>query len=65
MKDKCPLREGGRCNVWIDNQVLKASLKEAEELADSNWKEIQWLYDRIHLLETTLRNAGLAIPTEK
>ena len=32
MKDKCPFREGGRCNIWIDYQVLQYALQEAEEL---------------------------------
>lgn len=64
MKDKCPFRKGGRCEIWIDYQVLQASLQEAEELANSNWKEIQWLYARVHQLETALCDNGIAIPAE-
>lgn len=65
MKDKCPFRESGRCNIWIDYQVLQYALQEADELISSNWKEIQRLYDRINLLEKTLLDAGLTISPEQ
>lgn len=65
MKDKCSFRKAGRCDIWIDYQVLQNSLQEAEELASSNWREIQWLYDRINQLEAALLEAGIAIPEEE
>lgn len=65
MKDKCSFREAGRCDIWIDYQVLQNSLQEAEELASSNWREIQWLYDRINQLKAALLEAGIAIPEEE
>jgi hypothetical protein len=53
------------CDIWLDYQVSKVALSEAEELTHANWAEIQRLQDRIIQLETTLRSAGLDIPPEE
>lgn len=34
MKDNCPFSESGKCEIWIDYQILQYALEEAEELAD-------------------------------
>ena len=36
MKDNCPFSESGKCEIWIDYQILQYALEEAEELADAN-----------------------------
>lgn len=65
MKNNCPFHDNKRCPIWTDYQVLQFTLQEAEELAAANWKEIQWLYDRIHQLETALLAAGVNVPEEE
>ncbi len=35
------------CDVWLDYQVAKEALSEAEELSQANWNEIRHLQDRI------------------
>lgn len=62
MNDKCPFKQGGRCDIWLDYQVNLIALNEAEKLASENWKEILYLLDRIQLLECTLKNAGIPVP---
>lgn len=41
MKDNCPFSESGKCEIWIDYQILQYALEEAEELADANWCSLQ------------------------
>ena len=62
MNDKCPFKQGGRCDIWLDYQANLIALNEAEKLASENWKEILYLLDRIQFLECTLKNAGIPVP---
>ena len=39
----CPFDERYRCNIWIDNEVLRYAQEESEELFHENWKEICYL----------------------
>ena len=64
MKDNCPFSESGKCEIWIDHQILQYALEEAEELADANWTEIKRLYARIDQLTAVLVDAGIAIPED-
>lgn len=64
MYDKCPFNNYGRCEIWLDYQVDKIALEDAVELADENWQEINYLLDRVALLEAFIRNAGLEPPLE-
>ena len=64
MKDNCPFSESGKCEIWIDYQILQYALEEAEELADANWTEIKRLYARIDQLTAVLVDAGIAIPED-
>lgn len=47
-----------------DNQVSLYELKEAEELASANWKEIQYLCSKVEQLKNMLKEAGLPLPDE-
>ena len=62
MNDKCPFKQGGRCDIWLDYQANLIALNDAEKLASEDWKEILYLLDRIQLLECTLKNAGIPVP---
>ena len=48
----------------MDYELTRHELEEADELCHGNWIEIQNLLDRVELLENTLRNAGIDIPSE-
>lgn len=64
MKNNCPFSERGKCDIWIEYQILQCALEKAEELAESNWTEIKRLYGRIDQLTAVLADAGIAIPEE-
>ena len=59
---ECPYSLRHHCDIWIDYQVACESLREAEELCSSNWKEISYLLDRVALLEKKLSEAGIPLP---
>lgn len=62
MTDKCPFKEAGRCDIWLDYQISLLALEEAKELAHGNWNEIMYLMDRVNELETLLKSLGIEIP---
>lgn len=62
MIKECPFESRRNCDIWIDYQVTCAALQEAEELCSSNWNEIQYLLNRVKLLESLLITAGIEIP---
>ena len=62
MFEKCPFNNDRRCEIWLDYQVDKIALEDAVELAEENWQEINYLLDRVALLEAFIRNAGLEPP---
>ncbi len=49
-------------SVSLDFELTKQELKEADALCHENWIEIQYLTNRIHLLENLLKEAGIDIP---
>lgn len=49
---------------WMDYQLTRLELAEADEACRRNWIEIQQLYARIHILRTTLRYAGINVPDD-
>ena len=54
MTNECPFNNN-KCVLWIDYQVAQVALQEAEELCSSNWNEINYLLDRVKLLESWLK----------
>lgn len=58
---ECPFNYN-KCPLLIDYQVAQVALEEAKELCSSNWKEIDYLLDRVRLLESLLKNHGIDIP---
>ena len=64
MNNQCPFKKAGRCDIWLNYQISLCELKEAEELASANWKEIQYLYSKVEQLKNRLKEAGLLIPNE-
>ena len=59
---ECPYSLRHHCDIWIDYQVACESLREAEELCSSNWKEISYLLNRVALLEKMLSESGIPLP---
>lgn len=62
MDNYCTFSQNHKCLKWIDFELTKQELKEADSLCHENWIEIQYLTNRIHLLENLLKEAGIDIP---
>lgn len=62
MSTHCPLSKKHVCPNWIEYEVTKCELEEADELRQFNWQEIQELKDYINELQFMLRKNGISYP---
>ena len=62
MNNYCAFSKKHNCLKWMDYELTRMELKEADYLCHENWIEIQRLYKRIDILETLLNDAGIEIP---
>ena len=62
MENYCAFSKNHTCMKWIDYQLTRHELEEADALCHGNWIEIQRPYRRIDTLESLLREAGIDIP---
>ena len=65
MKNKCPYSHDGKCDIWIDYEVLRYAQDESNELLHSNWSEIVYLLDRVRKLEKYIVSIGGEVPPEE
>lgn len=65
MNDYCAFSNNNKCLKWMDYELTRHELEEADELCHSNWIEIAHLYERIELLEQILRQAGIEYPLKE
>ena len=64
MENYCAYSKNHKCIKWMDQELTRQELEEADALCHENWIEIQHLYNRIHLLESILTNAGIDVPND-
>ena len=64
MKNYCAFSKNHTCLKWIDYELTRQELKEADALCHGNWIEIQHLHRRIEALERLLKVSGIDIPDE-
>ena len=62
MIKECPFLRNGKCSLWVDYRIMQEALQEATELSTSNWNEINYLLDRVKLLEALLNDNDINIP---
>ena len=62
MDNYCAFSQKHKCLKWMDYELTRMELEEADSLCHENWIEIQRLYKRIAILETLLNDAGIEIP---
>ena len=55
MENYCAFSKNHACLKWIDYQLTRHELEEADTLCHGNWIEIQSLYKRIDTLEALLK----------
>ena len=65
MENYCSFSKNHTCLKWIDYQLTRHELEEADTLCHGNWIEIQRLYKRIDTLEALLKDAGIDIPDDE
>lgn len=64
MTDYCAFSKDHKCLKWMDYELTRFELEEANELCHGNWIEIQHLREYINLLEKTLKEHGIEIPKD-
>lgn len=64
MENYCAFSKNNKCLKWMDYELTRHELEEADELCHGNWIELQRLYAYIDTLETLLRINGIEIPTD-
>ena len=62
MRNYCAFSKNHKCLKWMDYELARHELEEADSLCHGNWIEIQRLTNRIRLLENLLRQAGIDVP---
>ena len=62
MENYCAFSRNHKCLKWMDYELTRHELEEADALCPGHWIEIQRLYKKIDMLETLLKDAGIAIP---
>ena len=64
MNNYCAFSKDHKCIQWMDYEITRCELKEANQLCHGNWIEIQHLQDYIDRLEQLLTEHGIEIPSE-
>lgn len=65
MGDYCAFSKDHSCIKWMDYELTRQELEEADELCHGNWIEIEHLRSRIELLEELLKKACIEFPPER
>lgn len=64
MTDYCAFSKDHKCIKWSDYELTRFELEEADELCHGNWIEIQHQREYIELLQKTLEQHGIEVPSE-
>lgn len=64
MNNYCAFSKDHKCLKWVDYELTRLELEEADELCHGNWIDIQHLRDYIKLLQDVMKQNGIDIPPE-
>ena len=64
MEDYCAFSKDHKCIKWVDYEITRVALEEADTLCHGNWIEIQNLYQYIDKLHGLLKENGIEIPVD-
>ena len=64
MIDYCAFSKDKKCIKWMDYEITRHELEEADELCHGNWIEIQKQHEYIELLQSLLEENGITYPPE-
>ena len=64
MNNYCAFSKDKTCIKWLDYQLARHELEEADELCHGNWIEIQRQQKYIEQLQAILISHGIEVPAE-
>lgn len=64
MTNYCAFSNDHECIKWLDYQLTRHELEEADELCHGKWIEIQHLRNYIDRLQALLKENGIEVPSE-
>lgn len=64
MNNYCAFSKNHKCIKWIDYEITRQELEEADELCHGNWIEIEKKNNYIHILQTILEANHISYPQE-
>lgn len=64
MNNYCAFSKDHKCIKWIDYEITRQKLAEADELCHGNWIEIEKKNEYIHTLQTILEANQISYPQE-
>lgn len=62
MNNYCAFSNNHQCLKWVDYQLTRHELEEADELCHGNQIELAYLQKRVEYLEKLLKDNGIPIP---
>lgn len=62
MENYCAFSQEHKCLKWEDYELTRHELEEADSLCQSNWIEIQRLYEYIDKLKSLLEKNNIDYP---
>jgi len=65
MNNFCAFSKNKKCLKWMDYEISRLALEDADMLCHDNWVEIQHLQERTEFLEKLLKQSGIEIPREE
>lgn len=64
MEDRCAFSKNHKCLIWLDYELTRFELDEANDTCHGNWIEIQRKTDYIETLQSILTLNGIDFPDE-
>ena len=64
MNNYCAFSKEHTCLKWIDYEITRQELEEADELCHGNWIEIQQMTEYIQTLQKLLKDNNITYPEE-
>lgn len=64
MNNYCAFSQNNKCLKWLDYEMTRHELEEADELCHGNWIELQRKNEYIQMLRLILEQNGIDYPEE-
>lgn len=64
MNNYCAFSKDHTCLKWMDYEITRQELEEADELCHGNWIEIQRKHEYIKTLQSILDENNIPYPSE-